>query len=38
MTHDLVFDGTLVAMLRLILDVLVDERVLGEYFAHKELL
>ncbi len=35
--HDFVLDGALVAMLRLVLDVLVDKGVLGEDFAHEEL-
>ena len=36
--HDLVLDGALVAMARLILDLTVDEGVLGEDLVHQELL
>ena len=36
--HDLVLDGALVAMARLILDLSVDEGVLGEDLVHEELL
>lgn len=36
--HDFILDGALVAMLGLVLDVLVDEGVLGEDLAHQELL
>ena len=35
--HDLVLDRRLVAMLRLVFDLLVDEGVLGEHFAHQKL-
>lgn len=35
--HDFILDGALVAMLRLVLDVLVDKGVLGEDLTHKEL-
>lgn len=35
--HDLILDRRLVAMLGLVFDLLVDERVLGEHFAHEEL-
>ncbi len=37
MAHDFILDRALVAMLRLIFDVLVDKGVLGEDFAHEEL-
>ena len=36
--HDLVLDGALVAVARLVADVAVDQRVLREDFAHQELL
>ena len=36
--HDLILDGALVAVARLVADVAVDQRVLGEHFAHQELL
>ena len=36
--HYLVLDSALIPMLRLILDVLVDQGVLGEHLAHEELL
>lgn len=36
--HDLILDGRLVAMLGLVLDLLVDQWVLGEDFSHEELL
>lgn len=35
--HYFILDGALVAMLGLVLDVLVDEGVLGENLAHQEL-
>ena len=38
MAHDLILDGALVAVARLVADVAVDQRVLGEHFAHQELL
>ena len=32
--HDLILDRRLVSMLRLVFDLLVDQRVLGEHLAH----
>lgn len=38
MAHDFILDGALVPMLGLVLDILVDEGILGEDLAHQELL
>ncbi len=37
MAHDFILDSALVAMLRLVLNILVDKGVLGEDLSHKEL-